>query len=152
MSTDSIHINTNTKNETQRNPRVAQMPEQIVLTEAITPRLRASWIDSTMRMRGILIMNSIENVIEHFARGLWRMVMICIVLHVAGHFAPELKNLLPTVYEFMDGAAMVLETIFRLGLRLMGAIFTGHLFEVQPGINQEFSELLRQFGEWVTSL
>lgn len=139
--------------ETPTNQRVAtELPSQLLLTEEITPRLRASWVDSPLRMRSVILFNRIDQFLERLGRGLWRMVMIGVLLHVAAHFAPELREQIPVLFNITDGAMVFVETIFRMGLRLISALFQGRLFEVTPGVNKEFAELLRQFGEWIASL
>ena len=75
-----------------------------------------------------------------------------IVLHVAEHFAPELREQLPVLYQIFDGGLEVINFIYLWGMRSLAAIFQGRLLEVGPELNRALGELLQEFISWITAL
>lgn len=86
------------------------------------------------------------------ARGLWRLVMMGIVLHVAEYFAPELRQHIPMLYQIVDGGMMLMNFTFEWGLKLITAIFTGKVLEVNPEFQHAVRELITTFTTWMTSI
>ena len=80
------------------------------------------------------------------------LVMMGIFLHVAEHFAPELRQYMPVVYQCVDGGMTLVNFIFEWVLKLLTAIFTGKIFEIIPEFQQAVRELLNTFCTWMTSL
>ena len=160
-STDNIRTNETTEEtnsyyevETPTKPRVArELPSQILLTEDVTPSLRATWIDSPVRMRSVLIFNRVDQVFEALARGLWRLVMIGVLLSVAAHFAPELREQLPMLYSVCDGGMKVLNTLWCVAFHIINMVVGGESFgELTHLINENWNELLREFMTWLATI
>ena len=126
----------------------------IELAERLETSLAERWARARQTLAYYMPMVSyeVDIFLERLARGLWRMVMIGVILHVAAHFAPELREKMPFVYELFDGGIEAMNFGLRWGIKLLISILQGKLFEVQPQFHEANQELIREFIAWITSI
>ena len=91
--------------------------------------------------------------VENLARNIVRWMIIGIILNViAKYFYPDFPERFPTIYGWFDGCIEFGEFMFKVALRGIYSIFTGHWSEFWTDYTETVQNLLQQFTNWITTI
>lgn len=108
-------------------------------------RLNQDDINRTSRR----ITRRLDRITDNFIR----MMIIGLILNVvASSFYPELPERFPTIFGWFDGFLQLGEFALKVGLKVIYALFTGHLGEFWDEYKDAFDSMWHQFCDWLANI